>query len=191
VTSGFERLVERDVHQAHVWRVVTAEFRAPDGRRFVRDLVRSPGAVGVVPIVESSEPHVVLLHQWRPSVERRVWEIPAGLRDVPGEPEATTAQRELKEEAGYEASELTLLTRMLPSPGLTDSVTTVFLGRGLTPVPPARSGPEEDDLEVALIALDEAIRMIDRGEITDAKTVVGLLLAARHVGGDDTGAPER
>ena len=100
--TGFRRVDETLVHQGYIWRVSTAEFEAPDGERFNRDIVRSPGAVGVVPILRAVDgtPSVVLIRQYRPAYEEIILEIPAGMRDVPGEPAEDTARRELMEEVG-------------------------------------------------------------------------------------------
>ncbi|MGA0230057.1 MAG: ADP-ribose pyrophosphatase, partial [Ilumatobacteraceae bacterium] len=91
--SGFRRVGERTVHQGHIWSVAVANFEAPDGTVFVRDIVRSPGAVGVVPLLFDPEgvASVVLVAQFRPALEREVLEIPAGMRAVAGEPPETTA----------------------------------------------------------------------------------------------------
>lgn len=180
--SGFRRIGERQVHEGHVWRVVVADFEAPDGTPFERDIVRSPGAVGVVPLVmHDGEPHIVLLRQWRPPYETEIWEIPAGVRDVADEEPATTARRELIEEAGLAAASIEFLTRIFPSPGMTDSVTWIFLAQDLTPVAQELAGPEEEHLSVVRVPLAEAVAMVDRSEITDAKTVVGLLLTERRL----------
>ena len=131
--DGFRRLGERDVHQGHVWKVVVAQFEGPEGQHFARDIVRSPGAVAVVPLVFDAEgnPSVVLLRQWRPPYEAVIYEVPAGMRDVPGEPTEETARRELGEEAGLAPGRLDLLTEFYPSPGMTDSVCSVYLATGL------------------------------------------------------------
>lgn len=181
--TGFRRLGDFDVHQGHVWKVVVAEFESPDGQPFTRDIVRSPGAVAVVPLVFDAEglASVVLVAQYRPAHEAVVIEIPAGMRDVPGEPAAVTGRRELAEEAGLEAGEMTHLIDMLPSPGMTDSVCAIYLASGCVIVEHDRHGPEEEEMELLHVPLDDALAMIDRGEITDAKTVAGLLLTERHL----------
>jgi 8-oxo-dGTP pyrophosphatase MutT (NUDIX family) len=181
--SGFRRVDESLVHQGYVWHVATAEFEAPDGRRFNRDIVRSPGAVGVVPLVFDAEgnPSVVLVSQYRPAYEENVIEIPAGMRDIPGEHTAEVARRELIEEAGLSSGRLELLIEQFPSPGLTDSVLTIYLATECTPVPTDRQGPEEDFMEVLHLPLDDALAMIDSGEIRDSKTVSGLLLTERRL----------
>ena len=187
--GGFRRVEESLVHQGYVWHLATAEFEAPDGRRFHRDIVRSPGAVGVVPLVFDAEgnPSVVVVKQYRPPYEELVIEIPAGMRDIEGEDTAEVARRELIEEAGLDAGEVELLGEIYPSPGMTDSVTTIYLATNCTPVPHDRHGPEEDFMEVLHLPLDDALAMIDRHEITDAKTVTGLLLTDRRLRlGDST-----
>lgn len=181
--DAFRHLGDRPVHRGHIWDVVVADFEAPDGVRFRRDIVRSPGSVAVVPLVFDPEgvPSVVLVRQYRPALERAIVEIPAGMRDVPGEEPAETGRRELVEEAGLAAGELDHLLDMVPSPGMTDSVCSIFLATGCVPTDHDRQGPEEDHMDVLHIPLDDALAMIDRGEITDAKTVCGLLAADRRI----------
>jgi ADP-ribose pyrophosphatase len=183
--AGFCHLGDTDVHQGHVWKVVLADFEAPSGERFRRDIVRSPGSVGVVPLVFDAEglPSVVLVSQYRPPYERSIIELPAGMRDVPGEPADVTGRRELIEEAGLEAAEMVHLIDMYPSPGMTDSICSIFLATGCTPVPHDRHGPEEHEMELLHLPLDDALAMIDRGEISDAKTVVGLFATDRRLRG--------
>jgi ADP-ribose pyrophosphatase len=183
--TGFRHLDDRLVHQGHVWHVVVADYEAPDGATFTRDIVRSPGSVGVVPLVFDAEgqPSVVLVSQYRPTYERDLIEIPAGMRDVPGEPAIDCGRRELAEEAGLDAGQMVMLTEMLPSPGLTDSVCTIFLATDCTAVERQLHGPEEEASEILHIPLVDAIAMVERGEINDAKTVVGLLLTERRIRG--------
>ena len=181
--TGFRHLGDTDVHAGYVWKVVRAEFEAPGGQVFRRDIVRSPGAVGVVPLVFDAEglPSVVLLSQYRPPYQRNVIEIPAGMRDVPGEPAVATGRRELIEEAGLEARSMDHLVDIFPSPGMTDSICSIFLATGCTPVDHDRQGPEEEAMELLHLPLDDALDMIDRGDINDAKTVSGLLATERRM----------
>ena len=188
--DAFRHLGDREVHQGHVWRVVVADFAAPDGSTFERDIVRSPGAVGVLPLVFDAEgnPSVVLMEQWRPPYEERIFEIPAGMRDVEGEPTDETARRELIEEAGLHAGRVDLLHELYPSPGLTDSVTTVYLATGCTPVERAPHGPEEVHARIVHLPFEDAVAMVLDGCIRDAKTVVAILLTERRLrSGDLTG----
>jgi len=181
--AGFRRVGERSVHQGYVWSVAVADFTDPDGGTFTRDIVRSPGAVGVVPLVFDAEgnPSVVLVSQYRPPYERTIIEIPAGMRDVAGEEPIAVARRELIEEAGLSAGQLDLLTEIYPSPGMTDSVTSIFLATDCTAVEFDRQGPEEDHMELLHLPLADAIAMVIAGEIADAKTVVALLLTERRL----------
>lgn len=181
--TGFRHLRDSDAHQGFVWNVVVADFEAPDGSVFRRDIVRSPGAVGVVPLLFDPEglASVVLVSQYRPPYERNVIEIPAGVRDVEGEPPVETGRRELAEEAGLVAGELTHLIDIYPSPGMTDSICTIFLATDCTTVDHDRQGPEEESMELLHLPLDDAIAMIDRGEICDAKTVAALLATDRRL----------
>jgi 8-oxo-dGDP phosphatase len=189
--GAFHRIDEREVHQGSIWRVVVARFSSPEGEEFVRDIVRSPGAVGVLPVVFDVEgnPTVVLVRQYRPALEMELLEIPAGMRDVPGEPLELTARRELAEETGYEAENLELLTMVYPSAGLTDSTHHLFLATGLTEVGQRTHGPEERHMVVVHLPLVEAVRMASAGEITDAKSVIALLLAERRLAAADGAGP--
>jgi 8-oxo-dGTP pyrophosphatase MutT (NUDIX family) len=187
--NGFKQLSESKIHQGFVWHLATAEFESPDGELFSRDIVRSPGAVGVLPLLFDSEggASVVLVSQYRPPYGRAIIEIPAGMRDIEGEDTADVARRELIEEAGLSAGSVELLTEIYPSPGMTDSVTTLYLATECTEVAHDRQGPEEVHLEVLRVTLAEAIAMVERGEICDAKSVVALLLADRRLRvADDT-----
>ena len=185
--SEFRRVAERTVHEGYAWNVSVVEFEAPDGSSFTRDIVRSPGAVGVLPLVFDAEgnPSVVLVSQYRPPYERVIIEIPAGMRDIEGEDTAAVAHRELIEEAGLQAGELELITEMLPSPGMTDSVTTLYLATGCTPVPHDRHGPEEEHMELLHVPLADAVAMVERGEIADAKSVVAVLFTDRRLSASD------
>lgn len=182
--TEFRHLGDRLVHQGSIWHVVVASFESPDGERFERDIVRSPGAVAAVPIVfgnDGGEPEVVLVAQYRPPYDRVILEIPAGMRDVAGEPTSETAKRELIEEVGLDAGNFELLIEMYPSPGMTDSVTTIYLATDCQPADRAPDGPEEHSAEVVTMSLSEAATLVQRGRISDAKSVAGILLAERRL----------
>jgi ADP-ribose pyrophosphatase len=157
--------------------MVTARFADPAGEEFTRDVVRHPGAVAVVPVTEAGG--VLLLRQYRGSLDREVLEIPAGTRDVEGEPAEVTARRELEEEAGVRARTMRHLVSTANTPGVCDEMTEVYLATGLEAVPTDRHGAEELAIEVVEVALADADDMIASGEIFDAQTIIGLLLARR------------
>jgi len=169
------------VHQGYIWHVAVSTFEAPDGERFERDIIRSPGAVGVVPVLfEDGVPVVVFVNQYRGPLDRYLLEVPAGMRDVPDEPPELTAARELIEEAGFSPGRLEYLTHYFSSAGMTDSGLHLYLATELSPVERDVHGPEEAHMDVLRIPLAEAVEMVVRGEIEDAKTVIGLLLVDRR-----------
>jgi ADP-ribose pyrophosphatase len=178
----FRHVGDRLVHKGYIWNVAVATFEAPDGEVFERDVIRSPGAVGVVPLLfDDGVPTVVFVRQYRGPLDRYVLEVPAGMRDVPDEELEITAQRELIEEAGLSAGRLEYLTHFFSSAGMTDSVLHVYLATDLTPVARDLHGPEEAHMEVLRLPLAKAVEMVARGEINDAKTVIGLLLVERRL----------
>jgi 8-oxo-dGTP pyrophosphatase MutT (NUDIX family) len=174
--GGFRKLEETIVHRGFRIEVAVARFETPDGSVVERDLVHHPGAVAVVPLHEDGT--VTLVSQFRTALDHELLELPAGVRDVVGELEATTANRELAEEVGLHAAELEHLITFHSSPGFCDEAIWVFLGTGLTDVPHRREGPEEEAMVVHRVPLAAALAMVADGRITDAKTVIGLTLAA-------------
>ena len=176
--DGFIHSSDADVHSWAMFRLVKRHVTSPSGDEFQRTFVSTPGAVGVVAVTDDHR--VVLVTQYRAAVHASVREIPAGMRDVPGEDPMETARRELREETGYIASTFLRLGICLSSPGVTDSAVEVYLATGLTSGESEPHGPEEDSMVIEYHKFSEALEMIDRGEISDAKTVYGLLLAARQ-----------
>lgn len=176
--SGFRALDEDEIYKGYVIRVAKGRFEAPDGTTFERDVVHHPGAVAVVPIIDGD---IVLVRQYRSALDRSMLEIPAGLRDVAGEPLIDTARRELIEEVGFEAGSLALLTSVHNSVGFCDELIHIYLGTDLIEAKRQfTDSPEEHDMEILRVPLDEAEQMITSGEITDAKTVIGILATLRR-----------
>lgn len=166
------------------------------------EIVETPAAAAVVPVLAeraNGAPLVVLVEQERPAVGRRTLEIPAGLigghhggAEIPEAPEQA-AVRELYEETGYSApaGSLRLLTRLFTSPGITNEVIHVYLASGISNER-ARSGPEDPSeiARVQTLPLGEAVDRIARGEIQDAKTIAGLLLARDALRGSPEGGSQ-
>jgi ADP-ribose pyrophosphatase len=178
--SGFRRVSERHVHAGWSIDVVVADFETPDGEIVTRDVVRHPGAVSVVPL-DGDE--FVLVRQYRAPAEVDLLEIPAGKRDVADEPPHETALRELAEEVGLTtATPLVPLSEFYNSVGFSDEYSYVFLATDLVPVPLDRQGPEEQHMTIERWPVDTVADAIANGEIKDAKTVIGLLAALRHLG---------
>ncbi len=171
----FLPLGEELLHHGHVIDLYRSRFAAPDGTEMVRDVVRHPGAVSVVPVLESGD--VVLVRQFRAPLNRYMLEIPAGKLDVAGEDLETAARRELAEEVGLDAGQLEMLVRFHNSVGFCDEESHVFLATQLSEVARDRQGVEEEHMQEVLIPLVDTPDAIARGEITDAKTVLGLMAA--------------
>ncbi|GAA2904345.1 ADP-ribose pyrophosphatase [Actinoplanes cyaneus] len=179
---GFEHEVvgTTERYRGAIFDVVTDEVTMSDGGTAKRDVVRNKGAVVVVAL--DDDDRVVLIKQYRHALGKRIWELPAGLRDVDGEDPAVAAARELAEEVDLTAGRMERLVELHTSPGFSTEHVLVYLARELAPVPDAERfdrHDEEADLEVVRVSLDDAIAMIFRGEITNAAAVAGLLAAAR------------
>ncbi len=173
---------EETVHRGWFISVVRATFVDPGGVPFQRDVVRHPGAVAVVAVTDDDA--VVLARQFRPAINQWILEIPAGTCDVEGEPSEVTARRELAEEVGYAAGELSLLTRCVITPGFCDEFASIYLATGLSPVPLDRHGTEEHYMSVEEIPLSRFDDLVDGGAIIDASTILGVGLARRRLASD-------
>jgi 8-oxo-dGTP pyrophosphatase MutT (NUDIX family) len=175
-SSRFRRLAERELFRGQLITVAEATVAAPDGTRYSREIVHHPGAVSVVPVIGHSE-EVVLVRQYRAAVDRELLEIPAGKRDVPGEPPQETARRELLEEIGMRAGRLEQLAEFYNSPGFCDEHSYVYLALDLEPGSTDLQGIEEQHMTIERVALDDVPGLISTGAIVDAKTIIGLTLA--------------
>jgi len=147
----------------------------PNGQQALREIVRHPGAVAVVPLLGAD---VLLVRQYRVAARRALLEIPAGTLDGDEAPEAG-AERELQEEIGYRPGRLTPLGTEYTAPGYTTELIHLFLAEDLT-----ESALDKDDdefIEIVRLPFEEALRRVTAGEIPDGKTQLALLLAARRL----------
>ena len=172
MNHGLRLLGERLIAKTSFLEIARRHYVLEDGRSTRREVIRHPGAVAVVPLIDGE---VVLISQHRVAVDQDLLEIPAGKCDVPGEDPETTAIRECEEEVGYRPTRLTLMQTFYTTPGFTDEVIRVYLAEGLEPVESRPQGIEEESAEVVRIPVDEALRRVRAGEIRDAKTLIGLL----------------
>lgn len=150
----------------------------PGGTTSQRDVVVHPGAVGVVAL---DADRVLLVNQYRHPVSRRLDELPAGLLDIAGEPGLHAAQRELVEEAGYEAATWNVLVDVLTSPGMTDESIRIYLARDLTTC--VRDVQQHEELEMTSrwLTLSDAVGAALAGDLENAVAVIGVLAAAEAV----------
>jgi len=168
------RLSGEQVFDGKLLKVHRDAVRLPDGSRGVREYIRHPGAVAIVPLFDDGR--VLLERQFRYPHGREFLEIPAGKID-PGEAHLDTAKRELREETGYEAGEWTRLGVLHPAIAYTDEAIEIFVAKKLTLR--GRRLDAGEFLETQIMKFEEAVNMIRDGRITDAKTVAALLLLER------------
>ncbi len=172
------RVSSRRMYTGRVISLDVDEVRFPDGSVGSLELVRHPGASAVVPLlgaIDDADPELVLIRQYRYAAEQYLYEIPAGRLD-PGESPAQCASRELLEETGYRAGEVTKLFTMYTTPGFTDEKIHLFMATGLVPGEHQREADEF--LELVPTRLSRALSMVEQGEIQDAKTALALLYTA-------------
>jgi len=173
VVSSAER------YRGKIINVRSDTIRSPDGNTAEREVVEHTGAVGVLALDESRR--VLMIRQYRHPVGRLLWELPAGLRDVAGEPVLQTARRELLEETGYRAARWNVLVDYFSSPGIITERLRVFLARGLELAPEAERDfvPENEEahLLVDWVPLEEAVSLVLAGELHNSVAVVGILAA--------------
>jgi ADP-ribose pyrophosphatase len=144
-----------------------------DGGSEAREVVVHPGSVVILPLLPDGR--IVMIRNLRFSVERTLWELPAGTRD-PSEPPLLCAARELEEETGYRAAQLEPLLEFYPAPGISNERMHAFVATGLTPV--AQQLDATEQIEVFPLADTEVLRMLRAGEIEDAKSIAVLLYAS-------------
>lgn len=148
----------------------------PDKGYSKREIVEHPGGVAIITITANRE--MVLVKQYRKAVEDFVLEIPAGKLEVNEEPRET-AIRELREETSLEAKKLSYITEFYTSPGYSSEKIHLFLAEDLIEVDPQPDSGEF--IEKVTLPLDDLLRMIERGEIMDSKTIIGVFIAMRFL----------
>ncbi len=154
------------------------------GDTVTREVVEHDDAVAVVALDDDGR--VLLIRQYRHPAGQPLWELPAGLRDQPGEPPLTTARRELAEEAGRRAETWNTLVDLRPSPGMSTEVVRIYGAGGLSEHAADGAEAEERDVEMRWVALPDAVREVLDGTITNGLAVAGILAAAvRHGVADD------
>lgn len=175
-----ERVVASAVkHRGRYLEFRVDEIERTDGSRGTRDVVGHPGAVAVLALDDAGQ--LLMVRQWRVPAGKALLEIPAGTLDVHDgvtEDPDLCARRELEEETGHRASSWRKLARFWTAPGFATELMHLYLATGLGGIgaDDDRLGPDEDErLELRRVPLDEAVRMVERGELEDAKSILGIL----------------
>jgi len=171
----FETVASETAYVGKIFAVRTDDVVMPNGTPARRDVVEHFGAVAVVALDERD--NVVMVHQYRHPIGRRLWELPAGLLDFDGEAPHLTAARELEEEAGLKADHWQLLLDVDSTPGFSDESVRIYLATGLAAIGRPVAHDEEADLRVERMPLAEAVRRVFGGEIVNALAVAGILAA--------------
>ncbi len=183
--GGYELLESTTPYRGKIISVRRDIVRMPDGSSTQRDVIVHPGAVGVVAL--DDEGRIMMIRQYRHPVRAALWELPAGLLDVAGEPASRAAARELAEEAGLTARDWDVLVDVYSSPGMTDEAYRVFLARGIGEVPPEFGyvrTDEEAELVGEWVPLAVAVARVFAGRIVNGLATAGILAAA-HARADD------
>lgn len=147
----------------------------PGGDSAIREVVEHYGAVAIVAM--DSNDKIPMVYQYRHAFGRRLWELPAGLLDVAGEPAHHTAARELREEVGLQASTWQVLIDLNTTPGFSDESVRVYLATGLSEVARPEAHHEEADMTMRWYSLMEAVHLVFSGEVVNAIAVAGILAA--------------
>ncbi len=176
--SDSARIASRRVYDGRVIDLDVDTVRFPNGTVGDLEMIRHPGASAVVPFLSDpagGDPEILLIRQYRYAAEQYLYEVPAGRLD-PGEEPAACARRELREETGCEAERVEHLITIFTTPGFTDERIHLFMAVGLTRGEVAREADEF--IEVETMPLSQALSLIERGVIQDAKTALAVLYAA-------------
>ena len=172
--AAWRTLTTREVYANRWIRVREDIAELPDGRSTIYGVIEARPAVGVLPFLDDHT--VLLVGQYRYVARGFYWEMPTGAMN-PGEAEEAAAQRELAEEAGYEATRLVKLCTFRSSKSVLDEVAHLYVAEGLRPA--SRDGDDTEFIEVRPFPFAEVVRMVERSEIVDAMTVIAVLHAAR------------
>lgn len=160
----------KEIYRGKIVVLHVDEIRQKSGGTTIREVVHHPGGVTAVPIQEDGR--LLLIRQFRYPIGKYILELPAGKLDSGQSPEETIA-RELEEEIGQRAASITYLTTFYTTPGISDEAIHFFIARGLTSC--GQRLEEGEHITVEAYTVDECLRMIQKGEINDGKTILGIL----------------
>lgn len=160
------------LHKGRVFTLVREKVALENGVTVDLDIVRHPGAAAMIPLMENGS--LLMIRQYRHALGGFIWEIPAGTLD-PGETPLACAKRELVEEIGYSADTWHKLGEITPVPGYSDERIHIYCAMDLSPA--IQQLDRDEILNVHEVGFEEALRMVERGEIGDSKTISGLFLA--------------
>ncbi|MBI5217280.1 MAG: NUDIX hydrolase [Ignavibacteriae bacterium] len=175
------KLLKRNlIHQGRVFNTIVDDVEYPSGRTSIREVAEHPG--GAVALAMFPDRKIILIKQHRYPIDKFLWELPAGKLEKGEEPLACV-KRELEEESGYSASEWKKITTIYTTPGFCDEQLHLYLATNLTKLPDGRRLEEgEQTMTMEIVPLEQAVDMIHRAEIVDAKTIIAILLGEKFIG---------
>ena len=173
-----KKLSSEEIFDGIILHVVRDTVGLPNGNTAIREVIRHVGAVCVIPVTDNNE--VIVERQYRYPVDRVILEIPAGKLDSPDEDRLSAIKRELSEETGYSADEWTEIGDFYGAPAYSDEYITMYLARGLHRG--ERHLDADEFLDVSAVPLKDLVDEVMNGRISDAKTQVCILKAARILG---------
>jgi len=162
------------IYQGSLLDVRRDQVRLPNGNTSCREWIKHPGAVCIIPQLPDNR--IALIRQYRYPVQKEMIELPAGKLEENEKPEIC-AMRELEEEIGYQSEKLTFLAHIHPAIGFADEVMGLYLAQNM--VKTISKQDEDEFLELIPTDLNKAVQMVWNGEITDVKTIIGILWAER------------
>jgi ADP-ribose pyrophosphatase len=186
--KNMDHLVEKTIRKEKIFngkvvQLYVEDVQLPNGKTSKREVIKHPGAVAIIPITKEGK--LVLVRQYRKALERVLIEIPAGKLEKGEEPLAT-AQRELEEETGYRAQSMRHIVSFYTSPGFADELIHLYMAEGLEKLKDAASLDEDEFVDILEVTLEEALEMLEKREIYDAKTAYALqYLQLRRVLGEE------
>lgn len=179
MADKFKRLSRTDIYDGIRVHLVRDRMLKPDGKEMDWELVIHPGAAAVIPVDEQGK--IIMVRQYRNASDNETLEIPAGVLDSSDEEPLECARRELEEETGYQAKELTYLYKFYSSIGLCDEIIHIYVAKGL--IQTQQNLDEHEVISVERYTLDELIKMVFDGIILDNKTISAILMYKESLSG--------
>lgn len=177
IQKAFKILSRKTIFRGRISRLDLLKILTPGGRQFVRELIRHPGAVVIIPRLPNGKLLLVLQH--RIATGKTMWEFPAGTLEK-GEAIGNCARRELREETGWSAGRMRQLIKFFPTPGISNERMYLFMAEKMRKMGDQDPDPDEE-LEVGTFSIPQVERMIKNGTIIDGKTILGFLFFLRYV----------
>lgn len=180
--SDDKNLVEKKISSEKVFdgvllHVRKDEVELPNGHKSVREWIEHPGASAVIPILPNNR--IILVRQYRYPVAKVTLEVPAGKLDKIGEDPLVCAERELSEETGYTAKKIWKLTTIATTVGFTNEMIHLYAASDLTA---GKKHPDDDEfINTVKIPLADAVKLVETGEIIDAKSIISILMLAKEI----------